>query len=99
MIFIYHLTFASWGLVVSIGEHFIKNPTALSDYSLLWAASFGVINFTLSLYTTIGVFGVYFGKRYTKSWHWFIVQSVLRTLVSLQCIFIFLIVFKASNDV
>ena len=28
MIFIYHVTFASWGLVVSIGEHFIKNPTA-----------------------------------------------------------------------
>ena len=67
---------------------------------MFFASSFSAINFTVSLYTAIREFGVYSEKRYInyKSWNWFIVQSTLRTLESLQCIFIFLIVFKAPND-
>lgn len=122
MIFICHVTFASWGLVVSIGYSVAgsrmwrnlkaslggaffsvtldQESNSLKRLIILmcFASSFGVIDFTLSLYTTIGEFGAYSDERYIKSWHWFIVQSMLRTLESLQCIFIFLIVFKAPND-
>ncbi|XP_067031964.1 uncharacterized protein [Acropora muricata] len=122
MIFICHVAFASWGLVVSIGysvagarmrrnlkaslggaffsRTLYQESNSLKRLFILmfFASSFGAINFTVSLYTAIGEFGVYSEKRYIKSWDWFIVQSTLRTLESLQCIFIFLIVFKAPND-
>lgn len=123
MIFICHVTFATWGLVVSIG-YFVAGARIWRNLKaslggtffsrtlhqeskklkrlfilMCFASSFGVINFSLSLYTAIGKFGVYSDKRYIGNWHWFIVQSMLRTLESLQCIFTFLIVFKALYDV
>lgn len=61
-------------------------------FVLMCSASwFGVIKFSLSLYTAIGEYGVFADIGYVKSWPWFAVQSSLRTLESLMCTFIFFI--------
>ena len=71
-------------------------------FVLMCAASwFGVIKFSLSLYTSIGEYGVFADIGYVKSWPWFVVQSSLRTLESLMCAFIFFIGFnnrKTNNN-
>ena len=125
MIFICHVTFAIWGLTVSIGylvagirmwrnlasslgEMFF-NRTLDRDarrlkrlFVLMCSASWlGVIKFSLSLYTAIGEYGVFADIGYVKSWPWFAVQSSLRTLESLMCVFIFFIGLnsrKSSNN-
>lgn len=58
------------------------------------ASLFGIIKFSLSLYTAVGEYGVFADIGYVKSWPWFVVQSFLRTLELLMCIFIFLIAIK-----
>ena len=58
------------------------------------ASLFGIIKFSLSLYTAVGEYGVFADIGYVKSWPWFVVQSFLRTLELLMCIFIFLITLK-----
>ncbi|XP_068682823.1 uncharacterized protein [Montipora foliosa] len=124
MVFICHVTFATWGLVVSIGysvagTRMWRNLKASLDgtffrrtihqessrlnrlFTLMCCASFfGVIKFSLSPYTSVGEFGVFADTGYiTESWHWFVVQSLLRTLESFLCIFIFLIVFKNRKGI
>jgi len=125
MIFICHVSFAIWGLTVSIGylvagirmwrnlksslgEMFFnraldRDATRLKRlFVLMCSASwFGVIKFSLSLYTAIGEYGVFADIGYVKSWPWFAMQSSLRTLESLMCAFIFFIGLnnrKSSNN-
>lgn len=125
MIFICHVSFAIWGLTVSIGylvagirmwrnlksslgEMFFnraldRDATRLRRlFVLMCSASwFGVIKFSLSLYTAIGEYGVFADIGYVKSWPWFAIQSLLRTLESLMCAFIFFIGLnnrKSSNN-
>ncbi|KAJ7360104.1 hypothetical protein OS493_018088 [Desmophyllum pertusum] len=125
MIFVCHVTFAVWGLAVSIGYSIagirmwrnlksslgeMFSNRALDRESrrlkrlfvlMCWASCFGVIKFSLSLYTAIGEYGVFADIGYVKSWPWFAVQSSLRTLESLMCVFIFIIAFnnrKTNNN-
>ena len=63
------------------------------------ASSFGITKFSLSLYAAVGEYGVFADIGYVKSWPWFVVQSMLRTLETLICIFIFLIAFKNPRGV
>lgn len=125
MIFICHVSFAIWGLTVSIGylvagirmwrnlksslgEMFFnraldRDATRLKRlFVLMCSASwFGVIKFSLSLYTAIGEYGVFADIGYVKSSPWFAIQSSLRTLESLMCAFIFFIGLnnrKSSNN-
>ena len=59
------------------------------------ASVFGMGKFSLSLYTAIGEFGIFADIGYVKSWPWFVVQSALRVLETLMCVFIFLIAFNS----
>ncbi|KAJ7363378.1 hypothetical protein OS493_011666 [Desmophyllum pertusum] len=118
MIFVCHVTFAVWGLTVSIGYSIagirmwrnLKSSLGQMFFNraldresrrlkrlfvLMCSASCcGVIKFSLSLYTAIGEYGVFADIGYVKSWPWFAVQSSLRTLESLMCVFIFIIAFN-----
>ena len=68
-------------------------------FLLMCAAScFGMIKFSLSLYTAVGEYGVFADIGFVKSWPWFVVQSLLRILESFMCIFIFLIAFKSGKN-
>ena len=53
-----------------------------------------MVKFSLSLYTAVGEYGVFADIGYVKSWPWFVVQSLLRTLEVMMCVLIFLIAFK-----
>lgn len=55
------------------------------------ASIFGVGNFSMSLYISIGEFGVFTAKRYAKSWPWFTIQTALRTMELLLSALVFLI--------
>ncbi|XP_020612406.1 proline-rich transmembrane protein 4-like [Orbicella faveolata] len=55
------------------------------------ASIFGVFIFSVSLYTTIGEFGVFSGKSYAKSWPWFAMQTTMRMMELLLSTLIFLI--------
>ncbi|KAJ7334386.1 hypothetical protein OS493_014697 [Desmophyllum pertusum] len=55
------------------------------------ASFFGVCNFTVSLYVSVGEFGVFTGKSYAKSWPWFAIQTTLRIMELLLSALIFLI--------
>lgn len=116
MIFICHITFAIWGLAISVG-YFIaafrmwKNlkstlqARTLTDRCLLRdarklkrlflfmsaASVFGLCNFSVSLYISVGEFGVFNGQSYAKRWPWFAIQTTLRTMEILLCALIFLI--------
>lgn len=113
LIFICHVTFAVWGLAISvgysvagirmwrnlkpsIGEVFNRNSSRLKRlFVLMCAAScFGMVKFSLSLYTAIGEYGVFADIGYVKSWPWFTVQSSLRALETLMCAMIFSIGFN-----
>ena len=63
------------------------------------ASCFGIIRFSLSLYTAVGVYGVFADIGYVKSWPWFVVQTLLRTLESLMSLFIFLISFRNRKSI
>lgn len=55
------------------------------------ASIFGVFIFSVSLYTSIGEFGVFSGKSYAKSWPWFAMQTTMRMMELLLSTLIFLI--------
>lgn len=55
------------------------------------ASIFGVFIFSVSLYTSIGEFGVFSGKIYAKSWPWFAMQTTMRMMELLLSTLIFLI--------
>jgi hypothetical protein len=64
-------------------------------FVLMCSASwFGVMKFSLPLYTAIGEYGVFADIGHVKSWPWFAVQSSMRTLESLMCALIFFIGFN-----
>ena len=44
------------------------------------ASIFGVCNFSVSLYVSIGEFGVFTTNSYAKSWPWFAIQTAMRTM-------------------
>lgn len=69
-------------------------------FVLLCSAScFGVMKFSLSIYTAVGEYGVFADIGFVKNWPWFVVQSLLRALESLVCVFIFLIVFRNRKGI
>ena len=55
------------------------------------ASIFGVFIFSVSLYTSIGEFGVFSGESYAKSWPWFAMQTTMRMMELLLSTLIFLI--------
>ena len=55
------------------------------------ASIFGVCNFSVSLYVSIGEFGVFTAKSYAKHWPWFAIQTALRTMELLLSALVFLI--------
>ena len=55
------------------------------------ASVFGLGNFSISLYVSVGEFGVFAGDRFAKSWPWFSTQTILRTMEIILCGLIFLI--------
>ena len=117
MIFICHVTFAIWGLAVSIGYSItgvrmwrnLKSSLGGTFFNraldretrrlkrlfvlMCCASCFGIIKFSLSLYTAIGEYGVFADIGYVKSWPWFAVQSSLRMLEFLMCLSIFIVSF------
>ena len=55
------------------------------------ASIFGVFIFSVSLYTSVGEFGVFSRESYAKSWPWFAMQTSMRTMELLLSALIFLI--------
>ena len=55
------------------------------------ASIFGVFIFSVSLYISIGEFGVFSRDSYAKSWPWFAMQTTVRTMELLLSFLIFLI--------
>ena len=55
------------------------------------ASIFGVFIFSVSLYTSIGEFGVFSSQSYAKSWPWFAMQTTMRMMELLLSTLIFLI--------
>lgn len=55
------------------------------------ASIFGVCNFSVSLYVSIGEFGVFTAESYAKSWPWFAIQTTMRTMELLLSALVFLI--------
>ena len=122
MIFICHVTFAAWGLAVSVGylvagiRMWCNLKSSLGgtffnreldrDFKRLkrlfilmcWASCLGIFKFSLSLYNAIGEYGVFADIGFVKSWPWFAVQSSLRLLEFLMCLFIFLIAFSNGKN-
>lgn len=90
----------------SLGETFF-NRALVRDFKRLKrlfvlmcsASCFGMIRFSISLYTAVGDYGVFADIGYVKSWPWFVVQTLLRTLESLMCLFIFLISFRNRKSI
>ena len=55
------------------------------------ASIFGLCNFSVSLYVSVGEFGVFTGESYAKSWPWFAIQTTMRIMELLSNALIFLI--------
>ena len=55
------------------------------------ASVFGVCNFSVSLYVSIGEFGVFTAESYAKSWPWFAIHTAMRTMELLLSALVFLI--------
>ena len=55
------------------------------------ASIFGGFIFSVSLYTSIGEFGVFSGESYATSWPWFAMQTAMRMMELLLSTLIFLI--------
>ncbi|XP_078343569.1 uncharacterized protein LOC144629210 [Oculina patagonica] len=116
MIFVCHVTFAIWGLAISVGysiaglrmwrnlrstlqAHTSRDKCSLRDvrklkrlFLFMSAASiFGMCNFSVSLYVSVGEFGVFTGESYAKTWPWFAIQTTLRIMELLLSALIFLI--------
>ena len=90
----------------SLGETFFSRTLERDSkrlkrlFVLMCSAScFGIAKFSLSLYAAVGEYGVFADIGYVKGWPWFVVQSLLRILETLICIFIFLIAFKNLKSV
>ncbi|KAJ7334479.1 hypothetical protein OS493_014800 [Desmophyllum pertusum] len=74
-------------------QSFLRDVRKLKRLFLFMSAAsfFGVCNFTVSLYVSVGEFGVFTGKSYAKSWPWFAIQTTLRVMELLLSALIFLI--------
>ena len=55
------------------------------------ASIFGVCNFSMSLYISIGEFGVFTAESYAKSWPWLAIQTAMRTMELVLSALVFLI--------
>jgi len=55
------------------------------------ASIFGVCNFSISLYISIGEFGVFTAESYAKSWPWLAIQTAMRTMELVLSALVFLI--------
>ena len=55
------------------------------------ASIFGVCNFSVSLYVSVGEFGVFTGESYAKSWPWFAIQTAMRIMELILSALIFVI--------
>ncbi|XP_022790133.1 uncharacterized protein LOC111329651 [Stylophora pistillata] len=53
------------------------------------ASVFGLGNFSISLYVSVGELGVFASDRFAKSWPWFSMQTILRTMEIILCGLIF----------
>lgn len=61
------------------------------------ASIFGVCNFSVSLYVSIGEFGVFTTNSYAKSWPWFAIQTAMRTMELLLSALVFLIAVESPK--
>ena len=119
MIFVCHVTFAAWGLGISVGYFIacvrmwrnlkpsLRTPS-VSDRCLLrdiqklkrlfffmcTASLFGLSTFSVSIYISVGEFGVFSEASNAKIWSWFAIESTLRSLEILLSALIFLIAVK-----
>ena len=61
------------------------------------ASIFGLCNFSVSLYVSVGEFGVFSGESYAKSWPWFAIHTTMRIMELLLGALIFLIAVDSSR--
>lgn len=62
------------------------------------ASIFGACNFSVSLYISIGEFGVLTSESYAKSWPWFAIQTTMRMMELLLSALIFLIAVDSPRN-
>lgn len=62
------------------------------------ASIFGACNFSVSLYISIGEFGVFTSESYAKSWPWFAIQTTMRMMELLLSALIFLIAVDSPRN-
>ena len=61
------------------------------------ASTFGVCHFSMSLYISVGEFGVFTAESYAKSWPWFAIQTAMRTMELLLSALVFLIAVESPR--
>ena len=81
-------------------HRFLGDVTKLKRlFRFMSAASvFGVCNFSVSLYISVGEFGVYAESRYTKHWPWFAIHTTMRMLELLLTVLVFRIAVDNPKD-
>lgn len=62
------------------------------------ASFFGLITFSVSLYISVGEFGVFAKGHYAKHWPWFAIQTTMRALELLLTILVFRIAVCNAKD-
>ena len=123
MIFICHVTFAVWGLAISVSYFvaglrmwrnlkstlqaryandrcFIRDARKLKRLFIFMSATsvFGVCNFSVSLYVSVGEFGVFAEGHYARHWPWFAIQTTMRTLELSLSALVFCIAIENPKD-
>lgn len=75
---------------------FLRDVRKLKRLFLLMSAAsiFGVCNFSVSLYVSVGEFGVFASGHYAKHWPWFAIQTTMR----IQELLLSALVFRISVD-
>lgn len=81
-------------------RRFLRDVTKLKRlFRFMSAASvFGVCNFSVSLYISVGEFGVFAERRYAKHWPWFAIHTTMRMLELLLTFLVFRIAVDNPKD-
>lgn len=62
------------------------------------ASVFGLLNFSVSLYVSVGEYGVFARGRYAEHWPWFAIQTAMRILELLLTAIVFRIAVDNAKD-
>lgn len=62
------------------------------------ASFFGLFTFSVSLYVSVGEFGIFAQGNYARHWPWFAIQTTMRVLELILTVLIFRIAFYNTKD-